>query len=170
MALRRIVVAFDLSGWTKTGDKIEPRCSSRSEAAMDILTMTRLSGLEFLISICDLNGASLFTDVLFSWSCYLLWWNFPTSETTLCLFGQSLDADDLRFTRCQGLVHYLAGNWLVCIGRARCVNGTCMKWALGNRSNSAGIGLSIWLVAIVARPKHRDFTLSHHSLAKFVLC
>lgn len=65
-------------------------------------------------------GASLFADVLFLWGLLLLlWWTFPTSETTLCLFGQSLDADDLRFTRYQGLVHYLAGNRLVCIGRTR---------------------------------------------------
>ena len=73
----------------------------------------------------------------------LLWWNFLPVKTTLCLFGQSLDADDLRFTRCQGLVHYLAGNWLVLHRKGKVVNRTCMKWALGNRSNLAGIGLPI---------------------------
>ena len=123
MAHRRIVVVFGLSGWTKTGDKIKMHCRSRSEAVMDILMTTILSGLGFLISICDLNGASLFADGLFWWNCLLALVDFPASETTLCLFRQSLDTDDLRFTRCQGLVHYLAGNWLVLHRKGKVVNG-----------------------------------------------
>ena len=71
MGHRRIVVVFGLSGWTKTGDKIKMHRRNRSEAVMDILMTTMLSGLEFLISICDLNGASLFTDVLFWWELLL---------------------------------------------------------------------------------------------------
>lgn len=133
-------MVFGLSGWTKTGDKIKMHYRSRSEAVMDILMTTIMSGLGFLISICDLNGASLFADGLFWVELLLALVDFPTSEITLCLFRQSLDTDDLRFTRCQGLVHYLAGNWLV-LHRKGKVERTCMKWALGNRSNSAGIGL-----------------------------
>jgi len=43
-----------------------------------------------------------------------------------------------------------------------------MKWALGNRSNSAVIGLLHVAVATLARPKHRGFTLSHHPFAQAV--
>ena len=134
-------MVFGLSGWTKTGDKIKMHCHSRSEAVMDILMTTILSGLGFLISICDLNGASLFADGLFWVELLLALVDFPTSEITLCLFRQSLDTDDLRFTRCQGLVHYLAGNLVGFASKGQGCERTCMKWALGNRSNSAGIGL-----------------------------
>jgi hypothetical protein len=141
MAYRRIVVVFGLSGWTKTGDKIKMHRRSRSEAVMDILMTTILSGLGFLISICDLNGASLFADVLFWWSCYLLWWTFLPVKTTLCLFRQSLDADDLRFYEVSRTCTLLGRELVGLHRKGKVVNGTCMKWALGNRSNSAGIGL-----------------------------
>jgi hypothetical protein len=90
---------------------------------MDILMTTILSGLGFLISICDLNGASLFADGLFWWNCYFALVDFPTSETTLCLFRQSLDTDDLRFTRCQGLVQLLGRELVGLHRKGKVVNG-----------------------------------------------
>jgi hypothetical protein len=70
-----------------------------------------LSGLEFSISICDLNGGfplhscSVLVELLLALVDLV-----PVNHS---LFEQSLDADDLRFTRCQRLVHYLAGTGLV---------------------------------------------------------
>lgn len=119
MVHRRIVVVFGLSGWTKTGDKIKMHCHSRSEAVMDILMTTILSGLGFLISICDLNGASLFADGLFWWNCYLLWWTFLPVKPLFAYLGSLLIPMTFALRGVKDLYNYLAGNWLVCIGRAR---------------------------------------------------
>lgn len=80
---------------------------------------TILSGLGFLISICDLNGASLFADGLFWWNCYLLWWTFLPVKPLFAYLGSLLIPMTFALRGVKDLYNYLAGNWLVCIGRAR---------------------------------------------------
>jgi len=94
-----------------------------------------------------LNGASCFT-VFYSEGVVTCLGGFATMELTLCWFGQSLDADDLRSTRCQGLVQYLGRAGLVA-WKGQGLEWTCMKWALENRSNSIGIGA--WGLACLCR-------------------
>lgn len=87
-------------------------------------------------SICDSREDTYFTlcciigDVLFN------------NIHVLCL-GWSLDADDLRLRGvkdCTITGMYRPKVW-VSIGWARLGTDKCMKWALVNRSNPAGLGL-----------------------------
>jgi hypothetical protein len=73
-------------------------------------------------------------------NCYLLLADLvPVNHS---MFEQSLDADDLRFTRCQRLVHYLAGTGLVASEGQGWERDMHEVGRFGNRSNSGGMGLS----------------------------
>jgi len=81
-----------------------------------------------------------FTHVLFSVGTVTYCGGLASIETTLCLFGQSFDAEDLRLRGVKDLYSTCWGNGLVALETGKAGNGTCMKWALGNHSNSAGKG------------------------------
>lgn len=90
-----------------------------------------------------------------------------TSETLFACLGSLLTLMTFALRGVKDLYTTWQGTGLVASG-GKFRERTCMKWALGNRSNSAVIGFLHVAIATLARPKHRDFTLSHHLLIQAV--